>query len=197
MRCFTRALKRSGLNVWYTQGFNTHIYLMFASPLSLGFESDYETMDFRIDDDIPVPFDDIVERINSGLPNGIRVFSAAVPAHPHTDVAFSEWDIHVYGNGDALYESFSGFISQHDIPITRKTKKGKEKTENAVEYIRKISFEKEDTGLHVNAVLKSDTSSSLNPSLLVSTYLESCGQGECDTKITRKKLLLSSLELFV
>ena len=59
MRCFTRALKRSGFDVWYTQGFNTHIYLMFASPLSLGFESEYEPMDFRINGDEPVTFNQI------------------------------------------------------------------------------------------------------------------------------------------
>ena len=35
-RVFHRILKRSGLPVYYTQGFNPHIYLSFACPLSLG-----------------------------------------------------------------------------------------------------------------------------------------------------------------
>ena len=38
-RVFHRILKRSGLPVYYTQGFNPHIYLSFACPLSLGQES--------------------------------------------------------------------------------------------------------------------------------------------------------------
>ena len=35
-RVFHRVLKRSGLPVWYTMGFNPHIYLSFSCPLSLG-----------------------------------------------------------------------------------------------------------------------------------------------------------------
>ena len=38
-RVMGRALKRSGLPVWYTLGFNPHIYMTFTCPLSLGQES--------------------------------------------------------------------------------------------------------------------------------------------------------------
>lgn len=196
MRCFTRALKRSGLDVWYTQGFNTHIYLMFTNPLSLGFESEYEPMDFRIVDDTPFSEQDIIGRLNAGLPRGIRVFAAAVPVHEHTDMAYSEWRISVIGDPGALYDSFSDFISREQIPITRKNKKGVERTENAAEYIRKISFSKSDDGLTVDAVLKSDTSSALNPSLLINAFLTEAGISAEDVRITRKKLLLKDLEPF-
>ena len=47
-RLFQRAFKRSGLPVWYTQGFNPHVYLTFPLPLSLGTESLCETVDFRL-----------------------------------------------------------------------------------------------------------------------------------------------------
>ena len=46
-RVMQRALKRSGLPVWYTLGFNPHIYMTFAAPLSLGQESLAETVDFK------------------------------------------------------------------------------------------------------------------------------------------------------
>ena len=38
-RVMGRAIKRSGVPAWYTQGFNPHIYLTFACPLPLGQES--------------------------------------------------------------------------------------------------------------------------------------------------------------
>ena len=38
-RVMQRELKRSGLPVWHTLGFNPHIYMTFACPLSLGQES--------------------------------------------------------------------------------------------------------------------------------------------------------------
>ena len=46
-RVFQRALKRSGIPVWYTQGFNPHIYMTFSAPLPLGQESVAECVDFK------------------------------------------------------------------------------------------------------------------------------------------------------
>lgn len=53
-RTMTRALRRAGLPVWYTEGFNRHPYLTFASPLSLGFEGERETMDIRLEGEMPL-----------------------------------------------------------------------------------------------------------------------------------------------
>ena len=39
MRTMTRAIRRSGIDLWYTEGFNPHPYMTFALPLSLGMQS--------------------------------------------------------------------------------------------------------------------------------------------------------------
>ena len=39
MRTFTRAFRRTSLPLWYTQGFNPHLYMTFPLPLALGVES--------------------------------------------------------------------------------------------------------------------------------------------------------------
>jgi radical SAM-linked protein len=44
-RSFSRAIQRSGLPVWITEGFNPHIYITFALPLALGIEGQEEAMD--------------------------------------------------------------------------------------------------------------------------------------------------------
>ncbi|MBQ8303735.1 MAG: DUF2344 domain-containing protein, partial [Clostridia bacterium] len=38
-RFMSRMIQKSKVPVWYTEGFNKHIYVTFALPLSLGFES--------------------------------------------------------------------------------------------------------------------------------------------------------------
>ena len=43
-RFMSRLIAKSKIPVWYTEGFNSHIYINFALPLSLGFESDYEVL---------------------------------------------------------------------------------------------------------------------------------------------------------
>lgn len=52
-RVFHRILKRSGLPVYYTQGFNPHIYLSFACPLSLGQESLCECCEVKTEAEDP------------------------------------------------------------------------------------------------------------------------------------------------
>ena len=46
-RVFHRMLKMSNLPVYYTQGFNPHIYLSFTCPLSLGQESLCESCEVK------------------------------------------------------------------------------------------------------------------------------------------------------
>ena len=46
-RVFHRMLKMSSLPVYYTQGFNPHIYLSFTCPLSLAWLSDYRDQCFE------------------------------------------------------------------------------------------------------------------------------------------------------
>ena len=52
-RVMQRVLKRSGLPVWHTLGFNPHIYMTFACPLSLGQESECECVDVKTEAEAP------------------------------------------------------------------------------------------------------------------------------------------------
>ncbi|HBT64885.1 MAG TPA: hypothetical protein DEB10_09535, partial [Ruminococcaceae bacterium] len=62
-RTMTRALRRAGIPIWYTEGFNRHPYVTFASPLSLGFEGLCESMDIRLVQDMPM--EELVAVLNS------------------------------------------------------------------------------------------------------------------------------------
>ena len=61
-RFMTRVIRKTNIPVWYTQGFNSRLYIAFALPLSLGFESDYEAMDLKITDD-GYSHDDVVKEL--------------------------------------------------------------------------------------------------------------------------------------
>lgn len=65
-RAMSRALKRAGIPLWYTEGFNPHPYMSFSLPLSLGVESLCESVDLRITGEITNK--EIKDRLNSVLP---------------------------------------------------------------------------------------------------------------------------------
>lgn len=71
MRLFQRAFKRAGLPLTHTQGFNPRPSVSIALPLSLGAESHCELLDFDLES--PVPSEDIRDRLNAALIDGIRV----------------------------------------------------------------------------------------------------------------------------
>ena len=82
MTVFERALLRAGYAARFTEGFNPKPRLEFASPLSLGLESEQEIAAVDLHD-----FDNessFMERLNGGLPPGLRVTRAAIAHHEGT-----------------------------------------------------------------------------------------------------------------
>lgn len=76
LRAVTYTLRRAGLDVEYSQGFNPHIELGFSSPIALGVESLAEYVAVKTD-----YFDGILEKVNAVCPNGLhftKVFVANV-----------------------------------------------------------------------------------------------------------------------
>ncbi|MDL2236933.1 TIGR03936 family radical SAM-associated protein [Christensenellaceae bacterium OttesenSCG-928-K19] len=49
-RAFGRAVRRAGIDVVYSQGFNPHILMSFASPLSVGYATNGDYLEMRMQD---------------------------------------------------------------------------------------------------------------------------------------------------
>lgn len=124
-RLMQRVLKRAGLPVWYTEGFNPHIYLTFALPLSLGYESEFETMDFRLTKDMD--FEEVLEILNRNMPEGITVTKIAEPQRKPTDIAFADYTIRIKAEDcapDRLSHLFESFYASDRIEVVKKSKRG-------------------------------------------------------------------------
>ena len=123
-RCMQRTLQRSGLPIWYTQGFHPHPYVTFALPLSLGFESDYECMDFRLIENMPT--DQIKQMIAHALPKGLIPLSVAQPEHSPSEIVSADYLVRLLTEAPCeTKERLKQFLEQDRIDIEKKTKKGK------------------------------------------------------------------------
>ena len=65
-RAMQRALRRSGLPVSYSKGFNPHILLTFASALSTGAIGEKEIMDVSLNEDVTA--EAFLAAMNEALP---------------------------------------------------------------------------------------------------------------------------------
>lgn len=74
MTFFQRAVKRAGLPIAYSKGFNPHQLMSFACPLSLGCYGYGEFVDIELDH--PMDEDEIISSLNAAMNKGMRITSA-------------------------------------------------------------------------------------------------------------------------
>ena len=113
-RCFTRAVRRAGLALWYTEGFNPHPYLNFLTPLSLGQESDGEPLDIRMEDDLSNA--EITRRMNAVLPEGLRVVRTEDAVFKAADIACAAYTIRIPMDPAVRKKGSLVDLQQEDVP---------------------------------------------------------------------------------
>ena len=74
LRLFQRAFRRAKLPLAYSQGFNPHPLMSFATALSVGFTSRGEYLDVILTEDMKP--DEFIERTSVWLPEGVRIVEA-------------------------------------------------------------------------------------------------------------------------
>jgi len=76
MRVFERAVRMSGINIAYSQGFNPRAKMSIASALPLGATADAELITLNIIP--PIDLKDIISRLQRALPSGIALTDAQI-----------------------------------------------------------------------------------------------------------------------
>lgn len=191
-RFMNRMVRVSQVPVWYSEGFNPHPYITFALPLSLGFESSYEAMDIRLDDDAYTN-EQLCSSLGRMMPEGIKILSVRDPVMKAGTIEFAEFQIKFSNLTEALAEKLTAYLSRNAIFAEKKTKKGKVNTINLAEYINKFTFENGTLVL----VLAAGGSKNLNPTLLLDTFTQESGEALPNYLITRTMLFNENMENFI
>ncbi len=172
-RAFSRALTRAKINLWYTEGFNPHPFMSFSLPLSLGVESLCESVDIRILDDITN--EEIKDRLNSVLPEGIRIVDVYDDFLESSEIAYSDYvyKLEFKDNAEAL-SRIKAVIDSPEILALKKGKKGKKrilKETDIKQFIVSYNISIRDEYIVLNVRLLAGQEKNLNPSLLFDTII--------------------------
>ncbi len=190
-RVMQRVLKRSGLPVWHTLGFNPHIYMTFACPLSLGQESECECVDVKTEDDSP-DYSYWKAVLNSIMPTGITVTNIAPVEMKADRIAFACYRIAYPASAVRALEEYNALES---APVEKHSKKGKKIVE-LKNYIPNIAFEPAGDGVQFELCLPAAQELNLNPSLLTGLLEEKFGLVATSANILRTKFLTADKNLF-
>ena len=207
MRMFKRAFKRAGITLAYSQGFNPHPKMGFAQPLSLGYWSMSEYIEFEVTD-AKITSEEIMGALSEILPEGIRIIrclcidglkktlaSHTLAAEYMIEIPFSDED------APSVYrmtpqEIRKAYMERESIPALKRQKKTKELKEIDIKpMIRDISFDliEDPSGrtMYINALLDSGSASNLSPELVIASALK-CFDLEVDrsrVSVMRKRIV--------
>ena len=190
-RLFKRCIKRAGINVAYSNGFNPHEKINIVHPLPLGFETDCDY--FEIDTENAYPEQQLADSMNLALPEGIRfTFCREIPYSSRNSSSVTE---------NSLYEAFlpssqnlniDGFIIQDRVVILKKDKKTKQLVEKDVkDWIVSISLlEETEEGSRLSLLLRSAPNETLNPVNLLESLCAFSGSAfdREGVRVTRKDI---------
>lgn len=178
-----RAMKRTKLPIWQTEGFNPRTYVTFMLPLSLGQEGLHEAMDFRLTED--VPYSEVKERLNAALPADIRVTEITVPKDKNTDITAARYRI----ESSADPEKLRALCEKEQINVEKRTKKGS----TIVDLKPLMSAVKLDGDI-LEVTLPAGNSFNINPALIFEAYTSEYGERVKRLKIVRTNIYSGNRE---
>ncbi len=195
-RTMLRALHKSRIPIWHTEGFNPHPFATFPLPLSLGFRGINECMDVKLEDD-NYSFKEIISKLNACLPMGIRVFDVTEVIMKSGKVAYASFTIRISEAStpsSAICADLRKLFSKDTIEVEKKSKRGM-KTVDIKQGIKSFEIKEMLDCAVLEIVLSAGSSDNVNPNLII-TALEAETGLEYELDITRNDLYNSEMELF-
>lgn len=178
-----RAMKRTKLPIWQTEGFNPRTYVTFMLPLSLGQEGLHEAMDFRLTED--VPYSEVMERLNAALPADIRVTEITVPKDKNTDITAARYRIESSADPDKL----RALCDKEQINVEKRTKKG-----STIVNLKPLMTDVSLDGNVLEVTLPAGNSFNINPALIFEAYTAEYGERVKRLKIVRTNIYSGNRE---
>ena len=187
-RSVQRGLRRSGLPVAYSAGFNPHILVTFASALSTGACGKREIMDVTMASEVTE--ETFLKQMNSAMPPEMQLKEArAVPdKHPAlmATLVAAAYDLRVEDRGQAemISDAYPRMMCREQVMATRKTKTGQKECD-ILPLIYSLRMEEE----HLICTLTLTEREACKPAMLLSALQKEAGiTDEIRVLITRTAL---------
>ena len=174
MRTFQRAFFRSGIQIRHTEGFNPHPFVSIALPLSVGYSSQCEILEFGLVGG--ASYEEVPARLTAAMPEGIVIHSCYPAQRPVKELSRVNYIINMeYEEGRPLEAetALSRLLGQESLVVRKKSKKAKAGfTEvDLIPLIYSWNLEVQRDTMTLDAVLAAQNPG-LNPELIRAAFCE-------------------------
>lgn len=194
-RTFCRLLVRSGVPVWYSEGFTPHPRLVFATPLSVGAESVCEFLDvFVVGTAETVDTDVLRWKLRDTGIDGLVVTDVYLPQSKFSTITDSDYTIriHTAGADAALAAACEAALAAKPLVVLKRTKSGEKDVDISPQIQRAaVTFDGEE--LVVKARLCADSANFLNPEYLIKVLRRDCGILSGDPTVEEYSILRTAV----
>ena len=188
-RSVQRGLRRSGLPVAYSNGFNPHILITFASALSTGACGTREIMDVTMAEEVSET--EFLEKMNKAMPPEMQLSEARAVDQKHPALMASlraaKYDLMIRDReiAEKLIEAIPAMMGKDTITAMRKTKTALKECD-----IKPLIYELKGEGQHITATLVLTEREACKPGMLKEALAREAGiEQEIRMLITRTGLL--------
>lgn len=167
IRTFHRAVRRAGLSMAFSEGFNPHPIMTVAMPLSVGVTSESEYVKIGFSEDYKP--DEIKSRLNKTFPDGFEILEVVKTEGKTHD--FAKLDRAVYlvdaEMGGTDFDA-KEFLKNEELLVMKKTKSG-EKEADIRPYIYDLEVtEKTENTMKLKMCLAAGNIYNLKPDTVIS-----------------------------
>ena len=190
LRTAVRILRRANLPVKYSEGFNPHMVMTIALPLSVGTKSVCECLEAELTEDIDIP--SALQKINSVCPVGIT-FTGIKKAEGLTPLHLIDSALYSASFTTDKSVDIDSYISAPEVMIEKKSKR-KINEVNIKDFIRDIRIVNTDgvkhsLEMHINA----GNTCNLTPELVLKSMESFFGCNISDIDIERKEIYFEDM----
>ena len=177
LRVFKRAFKVMGLDIRYSNGYNPHPKMSFAQPLSLGYSSLCEYLEFETI--TPHDPESLKEDLAKNLPRDLAItelfqFDSEVKTlAAESDACEYRIFVPFEGTEEEFRDLFTSYMAQDRITALKKMKKTKTLEEVDIkDKIRSWKVSMEGDNAVIDCILDSGSHSNLSPELVIKSFLD-------------------------
>ena len=188
-RSVQRGLRRSGLPVAYSNGFNPHILITFASALSTGACGTREIMDVTMAEDVSEA--KFLERMNQAMPQDMQLSEARAIDQKHPALMASlraaEYDLLIRDPdiAEKLIDVIPSMMVRETVTAMRKTKTALKECD-----IKPLIYRLQGEEQHILATLVLTEREACKPGMLMEALTREAGiEKEVRMLVTRTGLL--------
>ena len=192
MRTFQRAFFRSGIQIRHTEGFNPHPFVSIALPLSVGYSSQCEILEFGLVGG--ASYEEVPARLTAAMPEGIVIHSCYPAQRPVKELSRVNYIINMeYEEGRPLEAetALSRLLGQESLVVRKKSKKAKsgQVEVDLIPLIAKFTVEGRRDTIALDLIIRAQNPG-LNPELIVSAIREHCPDAAPDFVIFHRRAVL-------